>query len=59
MEFANNLIEDKINEDKLIDEDKINEELNKDDISLLRENNINIFRYKFTEEFNCKPGCPY
>ena len=46
MEFANNFIEE-----KLIDEDKINEELNKDDISLLRENNINIFRYKFTEEF--------
>ena len=47
MEFANNFIEYKINEDKLIDEEFV-----KDDILLLHENNnINIFRYKFTEDF--------
>ena len=41
MEISNDLIED-----------KIDEEFIKDDISLLRENNnINIFRYKFTKDF--------
>ena len=51
MEFANNFIEYKINEDKT-NEDKINEEFVNDNILLLRENNnINIFRYKFTEGF--------
>ena len=53
MEFANNFIEDKIIEtENDVDTKLLNEEFVKDDISLLCENNnINIFRYKFTEGF--------
>ena len=52
MEFANNFIEDKIIEtENDVDTKLVNEKIEKDDISLLRENNINIFRYKFTEDF--------
>ena len=53
MEFANNFIEDKIIEtENDVDTKLVNEKIEKDDISLLRENNnINIFRYKFTKDF--------
>jgi hypothetical protein len=53
MEFSNNFIEDKIIEtENEVDSKLLNEKMDKDDISLLRENNnINIFRYKFTEDF--------
>ena len=48
MEFANNFIETEND----VDTKLLNEEFVKDDISLLCENNnINIFRYKFTEGF--------